>query len=107
VASAADLCSDSEAKTGGSRRTWLLGIDKVRKRYLMSAMAHNLGIVMRRLFGMGTARSLQAEGGLAAALYSALFITVGRLRWILSRDTSVLSVPLHQPAMFFTIAEAA
>jgi len=58
-------------ETGGSRRTWLCGIEKVRKRYLMSAMARNLGLVMRSLFGFGTARSLQAEGDLAATLYFA------------------------------------
>ncbi len=58
-------------ETGGSRRTWLRGIEKVKKRYLMSAVARNLGLVMRSLFGFGTARSLQAEGGLADILYSA------------------------------------
>jgi transposase len=59
--------------TGGARRTWLRGIDKVRKRYLISAMSRNLGLVMRSLFGIGTARSLQAEGGLADSLQLALF----------------------------------
>jgi transposase len=49
-------------ETGGSRRTWLWGIEKVKKRYLVSALAHNLGVIMRRLFGIGTPRSLQAEG---------------------------------------------
>ncbi len=58
-------------ETGGGRRTWLCGIEKVRKRYLMSAVARNLGLVMRRLFGFGTARSLQAEGDLADALHFA------------------------------------
>jgi len=60
-------------ETGGARRTWLRGIDKVRKRYLMSAAAHNLGLVMRSLFGMGTPRGLQQynEGlrGLVLSLY--------------------------------------
>jgi hypothetical protein len=60
-------------ETGGSRRTWLHGIEKVKKRYLMSAMARNLGLVMRHLFGIGTARSLQAAGGLADDLYFVLF----------------------------------
>jgi len=60
-------------ETGGCRRTWLQGLDKVRKRYLISAMARNLGLVMRRLFGIGTARSLQAAGGLADDLYFVLF----------------------------------
>jgi transposase len=46
-------------ETGGARRTWLRGIEKVYKRYLMSAMAHNLGRLMRGLFGMGTPRGLQ------------------------------------------------
>jgi len=50
-------------ETGGARRTWLRSLEKVRKRYLMSGVARNLGLVMRRLFGFGTARSLQREGG--------------------------------------------
>jgi transposase len=69
-------------ETGGSRRTWLHGIEKVRKRYLTSAMARNLGLVLRHLFGIGTARSLQGEGGLADDLYFALLnvlVALGRL----------------------------
>lgn len=46
-------------ETGGARRTWLAGIDQVRKRYLLSAAAHNLGVLMRSLFNMGTPRGLQ------------------------------------------------
>jgi len=49
-------------ETGGARRTWLCGIEKVKKRHLMAAMAHNLGCLMRELFGMGTPRGLQASG---------------------------------------------
>ena len=52
--------------TGGARRSWLHGIEKVQKRYLIAAVARNLGLVMRKLFGIGTPRSLQAEGGLSA-----------------------------------------
>ena len=44
----------------------------MRKRYLTSALARNLGLVLRHLFGIGTARSLQGAGGLADDLYSAL-----------------------------------
>ncbi|MEQ8667888.1 MAG: transposase [Pirellulales bacterium] len=55
-------------RTGGSRRTWLRGIEKVNKRLLTSAMARNLGLLMRKLFGFGTPRSLQPEGGFAALL---------------------------------------
>src|SRR4029450_10490304 len=46
-------------ETGGARRTWLTGLENVRKRYLISAAAHNLGLLMRSLFRMGTPRSLQ------------------------------------------------
>jgi transposase len=46
-------------ETGGARRTWLTGIENVRKRYLVSAAAHNLGLLMRSLFKMGTPRGLQ------------------------------------------------
>lgn len=46
-------------ETGGARRTWLTGIENVRKRYLLSAAAHNLGLLMRSLFKMGTPRGLQ------------------------------------------------
>jgi transposase len=60
-------------ETGGARRTWLRGIDKVQKRYLMSAAAHNLGLVMRSLFGIGTPRGLQQYNedlrGLVLSLY--------------------------------------
>jgi transposase len=59
-------------ETGGARRTWLRGIDKVRKRYLLAAAAHNLGRMMRELFGMGTPRGLQGAAGLLAALFGAL-----------------------------------
>jgi transposase len=51
--------------TGGARRSWLHGIEKVQKRYLIAAVARNLGLVMRKLFGIGTPRGLQAEGGLS------------------------------------------
>jgi hypothetical protein len=61
--------------TGGARRSWLHGIEKVQKRYLLAAVARNLGLVMRKLFGIGTPRGLQAEGGLAAiVLFACLYI---------------------------------
>jgi len=52
--------------SGGARRSWLHGIEKVQKRYLIAAMARNLGLLMRKLFAMGTAKGLQAAGGLVS-----------------------------------------
>ena len=46
-------------ETGGGRRSWLRGVVKVAKRHLMTAAAHNLGCLMRKLFGRGTPRGLQ------------------------------------------------
>lgn len=51
-------------ETGGDRRTRLWGVDNVQKRWLRQAAARNLGLILRRLFGIGTARSLQGEGDL-------------------------------------------
>jgi len=60
-------------ETGGARRSWLCGIEKVQKRYLIAAVARNLGLVMRKLFNMGTARGQQAEGGLVCVASFAWF----------------------------------
>jgi transposase len=46
--------------TGGSRRSWLRGLVNVGKRYLMAAAAHNLGLVMRKLFGVGKPKGFRA-----------------------------------------------
>ncbi len=94
-------------ETGGSRRTWLSGIEKVRKRYLMSAMAHNLGTIMRHLFGMGTARSQQAEGDLPIAPYLTLLNVVGllpRTRTLRNRFSRVLfQEPTATPVLALTM----
>lgn len=59
-------------ETGGARRTWLRGIGKVKKRYLIAAVAHNLGRLMRALFGIGTPRGLQAAAGAWSAISRAV-----------------------------------
>jgi len=43
-------------ETGGARRTWLRGLEKINKRYSMVVAAHNLGLLMRNLFGSGKPR---------------------------------------------------
>jgi hypothetical protein len=43
-------------ETGGARRCWLRGLGKIRKRYLMAAAAHNLGLILRKAFGLGKPR---------------------------------------------------
>ena len=70
-------------ETGGARRTWLRGQEKVKKRYLLAAAAHNIGVMMRKLFQMGTPRGLQKYVddlfGSAHAVYLVCLATWQRL----------------------------
>ncbi len=59
-------------ETGGGRRTWLWSLVATTKRYLIQVAARNLGTIMRTLFGVGTARSLQGSGEAFAAAKNAL-----------------------------------
>ena len=52
--------------TGGMRRSWLKEAVNVSKRYLIAAAAHNLGRILRKLFGVGKPRTLQGLALLAA-----------------------------------------
>jgi transposase len=68
-------------ETGGGRRTWLRGVVNVSKSYLGRAAAHNLGMIMLALFGVGTARSLQAGIGMLFAFALVLcWLQLGRTR---------------------------
>ena len=75
--------------TGGARRSWLCGIKKVQKRYLIAAVARNLGLVLRKLFGIGTPRGLQAGSGLVFLAWFVRIHTSGLLR----RRWAARSVP--------------
>jgi len=59
-------------ETGKGRRTWLRGLLEVSKRYLIHVAAKNLGVMMRKLFGIGTPRSLQGGLGASSALLLAM-----------------------------------
>jgi transposase len=63
-------------ETGGGRRSWLRGLAEVFKRYVVQVAGHNLGAVMRKLFGRGTPRSLQGAAAAVRAEWGAL---VGKL----------------------------
>ena len=78
--------------TGGARRSWLHGLEKVQKRYSIAAMARNLGLLMRKVFGIGTPRGLQTAGGLAPLW---LFVQI-HIHRLLRR--------LYQPQSFTCVA---
>ncbi len=58
---------------GGGRRTWLRGLVNVSKRYAVQVAAHNLGLLMRKLFGFGKSRVLQGGVGLLVDSYFWLY----------------------------------
>jgi hypothetical protein len=64
-------------ETGGARRTWLRGLAKVAKRYLMVTAARNLGLILLKLFGIGKPKGLQ---GSAAGVFTQFLAAIGWLR---------------------------
>jgi len=81
-----ELCERTFAHvcdTGGMRRSWVKGVAKLAKRYLIAVAAHNLGRILRKLFGVGKPRALQGQGGLAALAYLliAAVVLVGKGCW--------------------------
>ena len=74
-----ELCERTFAHicdSGGMRRSWLRGLVEVTKRYLLAAAAHNLGRILRKLFGIGKPRALQGAGGFAALVYLIILVVV-------------------------------
>jgi transposase len=67
-------------ETGGGRRSWLRGIKNVTKAYTVKCAAYNLGLLLRKAFGMRKPRNAE-EGG--AGLFWAF------LAWVLSAAVMV------------------
>jgi len=65
-------------ETGGARRTWLRGLEKINKRYSMVVAAHNLGLLMRNLFGSGKPRQAAAFSTLLNGIYAAICLMMRR-----------------------------
>lgn len=59
-------------ETGDGRRSWLHGLEEVRKRHLALVAGRNLGVIMRKVFGFGTPRSMQDLASLLIKLRTAL-----------------------------------
>ena len=81
--------------SGGARRSWLRGLADVTKRYLIAVAAHNLGRVLRKLFGIGKPRGLQGGLGLTALVQSTVTAIRPRLTGLapaLTRPT-----PMRKP----------
>jgi transposase len=88
-------------ETGAARRTWLRGIEKIQKRYLMHAAARNLSLVMRKLFKMGTPRSLQGSGDDACARLWAFMNALTMLAALHRAFDSLRAAQTHRPRRSF------
>ena len=94
-------------ETGGGRRTWLRGQTNVSKAHTFKCAAYNLGLLLRKVWGMSKPRN--AAGGLAALIF-ALWLycrlaaamatkTINRgFRWLSCRCTPLLLSPVAKPA---------
>lgn len=86
-------------ETGGARRCWLHGLVKVTKRYLLQAVARNLGVILRKLFGVGTPRSLQAPAALCFLLHLAIAWLDTRIRRCQFVVRTLYAPTPHLPAL--------
>ncbi len=73
-------------ETGGMRRVHVRGQENIRKRMLIHAAAFNLGLLMRKLYRVGTPRSLQGLATVQTAL-------ADRAATAVSPDSSPVSPP--------------
>jgi hypothetical protein len=91
----------------GRQDAGLCGIDKVRKRCSLAAAVHNLSVLMRTLFGIGTPRSLQQRSMALAAALSLVPTSYLALRrpitTIWNRQNAIIakSHPRHPAKRFF------
>ena len=79
-------------ETGGMRRTHLRGHENILKRLLIHAGTCNLGLLMRRLIGVGTPRGFADR---AAELRAALIAAIDHLKrllaaWIAPRRPTIV-----------------
>ena len=73
-------------ETGGGRRTWVRGLENVTKAHVLKCAAYNLGLLLRKVFGLAKPRSAAAGGGRLLTLWLAVWRC---LRW----RTSLWTIP--------------
>jgi len=61
-------------ETGGGRRTWLRGLENTSKVHTLRCAAYNLGLLMRKVYGMNKPRN--GDGGRKALFYLTLAVLI-------------------------------
>ncbi len=100
---------------GGMRRATLRGCENLSKRHMAAALTHNLSLLLRKLFGVGTPKQFLAGGKalfgllqrLLCLLQGVLLATTARSRtnsssWIISTSARRSSVAANSISSFST-----
>ena len=81
-------------ETGGMRRVHLKGRDNILKRLLVHATGFNLGLVMRKRFGVGKPRRLQGLDAHVFGQWTAIQSLYSRIRALCSASMDRIAPPL-------------
>ena len=76
-------------ETGGGRRSWLRGLGNVTKAHVLKGAAYNLGLLLRKVWGLGKPRS---AAGFLALLFRRWTVW---MRWL---GRGARGGPIHHPA---------
>ena len=75
-------------ETGGSRKTWLRGLEHVEKIHSLKCAAFNIGLLMRKVFGLSKPRNWESSRAAAlAAAFLAAFASGSVLSGSINRET--------------------
>jgi transposase len=85
-------------ETGGLRRTYLRHHKNILKRLLIHVAGFNLGLLMRKLTGIGKPRVLQGAGGLLFCLMTAIYVLWAEVATCFNRYLVSPSYQLSQSA---------
>ena len=86
-----------QLETGGMRRVHLRGRRNILKRYLLQAAACNLGLILRKLFGVGTPRGLQGRLRSLLSVLLRLWAALRALGKVSGGDQALLWVRMLVP----------
>jgi len=87
-------------ETGGGRRTWLRGLENVSKAHVLKCAAFNLGLLLRKLFGLTKPRNTQ--GG-AKALWAGILALLAIIAALIAPKTSALGIAAWLATSFLVI----
>ena len=91
-------------ETGGMRRLHLRGRENILKRLLVHAAGFNLGLVMRKRFGVGKPRQARSLVSLIFAALTALRVLFGRL-WDLGLPAFSLTIQKSFSVVLWSVVE--